>query len=45
MSIAEPMKSERSRLDSLNLDMGDLMPVAILCGISFLLTALWLLVV
>ena len=43
--ISERVKFEEFGLDFSYPDVWDLLPVAILCGISLLLTALWLLVV
>ena len=42
---SERMKPEELGLDFSYPDVWDLLPVAILCGISILFTALWLLVV
>jgi hypothetical protein len=43
--ISEPMRAETVRLDLSYPDIGDLLPVAIVCGISILLAGLWLLAV
>ena len=43
--ISERMKLEGLGFDFYYLDIGDLLPVAILCGISILFTVLWLLAV
>jgi len=43
--VSERMKPEEFGLDFSYPDMGDLLPVAILCGISILFSALWLLAV
>ena len=43
--ISEPAKAEELGLDFSYPDVGDLLPVTILCGISILFTALWLLAV
>ncbi len=43
--ISERAKFEELRLDFSYPDVWDLLPVAILCGISILLTALWLLTI
>lgn len=43
--IYERMRPEELGLDFSYPDVGDLLPVTILCGISLLLTALWLLAV
>jgi len=43
--ISEHAKIEELGLDFSYPDIGDLLPVAILCGISVLLTVLWLLAV
>ena len=43
--ISERMEPEELVLDFSYLDIGDLIPVVILCAISILFTALWLLVV
>jgi hypothetical protein len=43
--ISERAKFEELRLDFSYPDVGDLLPVAILCVISILFTVLWLLVV
>jgi hypothetical protein len=43
--IPEPMRPEMMRLDLYNPGIRDFLPVAIVCGISILLTALWLLAV
>ena len=45
MMISEPVKVEKTGLYFTYLDTWDLLPVAIICGISILLTVLWLLVV
>jgi hypothetical protein len=43
--ISERARAEELGLDFAYPDVGDLLPVAILCGISILFTALWLLAV
>ena len=43
--VLEPVKTEKPGLNFTYPDGGDLLPVAILCGISILFTALWLLAV
>ena len=45
MLISERAEVEELGLDFSYLDVGDLLPITILCGISLLLTALWLLAV
>jgi hypothetical protein len=43
--ISEPLRPEVWELDLPRLDIEKLLPVAIICGISILLSALWLLAV
>ena len=43
--VLEPVKIEKPGLNFAYPDGGDLLPVAILCGIPILFTALWLLAV
>jgi len=43
--ISEPLRSESLGLNISYLDAGDLLPVAIICGISIILAGLWLLAV
>ncbi len=41
--ISEPVNAPESGLDLAYPGLGDLLPVAIICGVSILLTALWVL--
>jgi len=42
-SVAEPMNMGQFELNLLSLDARVLLPVIVICGISLLLTALWVL--